>query len=312
MPKTSLEKNLPYTLLRVNITCNAKCLFCNIPQEAFPHKNLTLTEIKQWANLQVANNKNMRLSISGGEPTIRKDLCDIIKLLSKNGVNTIELQTNAIALSDGAYVRALKKAGLSKVFVALHSHIPLIHDILVGKRGTYEKCIRGIKNCLENKLEVILNPVLTTLNTVFLVGFFKFLSKDLPGVKSLSLSVVQPRGRAWKNKDIVPRYRELDRYVASALKIAERSGLVVNNPYCGLPLCIGKWYAHLEHCVEYCENALHKGNPLSRDKVKPDRCNTCALTSYCNGVWNEYASMYPLEDLRPLQKKNGKFSPLKT
>ncbi|HAJ56652.1 MAG TPA: hypothetical protein DCL35_02655 [Candidatus Omnitrophica bacterium] len=178
----------------------------------------------------------MRLSISGAEPTIKKNLFGIIKWLRGKDIDTIELQTNAIALSDAD------------------------------------------------------------------TEFIKFLNRDLPGIRSLSLSVIQPRERAWKNKAIVPRYRDLDRQVSSALKIADEFALVVNNPYCGLPLCIGEWYNHLERCVEYCQNVLHKEKPLDQEKIKPARCSSCSLTAYCNGVWKEYAYIHPLDDLKPLQR----------
>ena len=95
----------------------------------------------------------------------------IIKFAKDNGAETVEIQTNAILLRDKNFVKTLKKAGLNKAFVAFHSHIPEIHEYLVGKKGAYKDCLAGIKNLLAEKIKVDLNPVITSRSYNYL--FYK-------------------------------------------------------------------------------------------------------------------------------------------
>jgi MoaA/NifB/PqqE/SkfB family radical SAM enzyme len=303
--KKDLTQNLPYQLLRLGLKCNAYCTFCNVPPESFSFtQEISTAQAKEEISRLISEKGEIKLSLSGGEPTLRKDLGELIAYAHQEGVKTIEIQTNAILLADKGYVKKLKRAGLDKAFVAFHAHIPTIHDDLVGQKGAFKRCYQGIKNLLAEKIEVILNPVITINNFKYLPDYIEFVYRKMPGIKCISLSVIQPRGRAWENRYLVPRYKILDPYVRKALQLGKKFGIVINNPYCGLPFCIGGWDRHLEQCVEYCENRLKKAKdriPLN-SKIKPRQCKMCRFNSFCNGVWQEYALLYPLSDLRPLKK----------
>ncbi len=53
----------------------------------------------------------------GGEPTLRKDLPELIHLVSESG-NIADLATNGIRIAkDINYLKALKKSGLKSVFI---------------------------------------------------------------------------------------------------------------------------------------------------------------------------------------------------
>jgi len=301
-----LEQYLPYSILRLCLACNANCLFCNVPPESYRAKEMTLKEAKREISRLVSSNKRTRLDISGGEPTIRKDLFELIKYATKKNIEVIELQTNGILLHNKDFVKRLKAAGLHKVFVGLHSSISKIHDDLVGFKGAFRKCIEGIKNSLELDIEVVPNPVITTKNYKCLPDYIKFLGEKFPQIRSMSLSVVQPRGRAWENKYLIPRYRAIDSYISEALRTSNRYDLILNNPYCGLPLCVGGWYRYLERCAEYWENLIRirqgiKNNYASYDKVKVLQCSWCDLNNFCNGVWREYVLICPVVDVKPIK-----------
>lgn len=308
--KAEIESNLPYHLLRVGLTCNVSCVFCNIPIESGSHPpNLDFNKIKKIISDIFKKDTYPKVSITGGEPTIRPDLINIIKYLKKRRAKIIELQTNAIGLADENLTARLKKAGLDKAFVSLHSHIPHLHDILVKEKNGYEKCIKGITNLLKYKIKVILNPVVTTLTYRHLPDYIRFVNGKLPEINSISLSVVQPNGRAMMKQKIIPRYSVISSYIKEALDLADQFNIIVNNPYCGLPLCIGEWYKRLDRCVEYNESMAYKNKitnfrrPEVSEKIKSQQCRLCDLDEFCNGVWRNYAKLYPLTDLKPIKKK---------
>lgn len=311
--KNQFNDNLPYQILRLGKKCNVNCIFCNVPQESYPLKDMTLKEAKHEIDKISSASKNPKLDISGGEPSIYKNLNKIIKYASERSIKIIQLQTNGILLSDRDYTRRLKSSGLTGIFVGLHASIPAIHDKMTGRRGAFKKCIMGIKNASASGLQVILNPVVTTLNYKNMPSFINFIGNKFPQIRSISLSVVQPRGRAWIKKNTVPRYSEIENSINEALRKSKKYNIKIINPYCGVPLCIGGWKEYLTNCVEYCQNLLNKKNgtenALDKEKIKAPQCLFCDLKEYCNGVWKEYAKIYPLSDLKPiLKERNGKYS----
>lgn len=306
------EDNFPYHLLRVGLACNVTCVFCNIPSESGLYPvSLSLRELKNMADKIFEKDPHPKISVTGGEPTIRKDLPHIIRHLKRNGARTIEIQTNAVLLADKTAVKALKRAGLDKAFVSLHSNIPRIHDLLIMKKGGFEKCVQGIKNLLDSNVEVILNPVVNALTYRNMPEYIEFVHKQFPAVHCISLSVIQPNHRALKNKKLIPRYGTISPFIEKALDLADECGIVVNNPNCGVPLCIGGWYKRPERCLDYNENITKKknvpGHPSqSQAKMKPPSCRKCAMDDVCNGVWREYAEIYSLTDLIPIRNEKKK------
>lgn len=307
--RSDIEDNLPYHLLRVGLACNVECVFCNIPAESGLYPvSLSLTEIIKKADEIFKKDSRPKISITGGEPTIRKDLVEIVKYLKKKGAKTIEVQTNAIMLADNTLVQRLKRAGISKAFVSFHSHLQKMHDLLILRKGGFEKCIQGIKNLVDNNVEVILNPVVNSLTYRSLPDYIDFVHKNFPKINCISLSVVQPNQRAMKNNKVIPRYGAISPFIEKALNLADRHNIVVNNPNCGLPFCIGGWHKRLDRCLDYNESLALKKNLKSthpkqlNDKIKSESCRECELNEFCSGVWRGYAELHPLTDLKPIKQ----------
>jgi len=309
--QTALRKNLPYSLLRLGLACNADCLFCNVPSESYPLQEMSTPQAKAEIDHLLSLDEELKLDITGGEPTLRKDLEELIQYASRKGVKIIEIQTNGILLADKEYAKRLKLAGLNQAFVALHSSYPQIHDCLVGKKNAFNKCIEGINNLLESNVKVFLNPVITTKNYKNLPEYIHYIKDQFPGIKSMSLSVIQPRGRAENNKYLVPRYDIISPYMKKALILAKERGLPVYNPYCGVPLCIGGWHNYLKDCFEYCQNLTElklgfEKTSFNSDKIKGPGCCKCDLNNFCNGVWKEYVEIHSFSGLKPVRlKKNS-------
>ncbi len=324
--KTARTRKVPrchtQNIFRVGLACNANCRFCNVPPESFDFPlSVPRQQLMAQIDFMALTSPRRILAITGGEPAVRGDLAELVGYAKRKGIGAIDLQTNATLLSRGDLVGRLRQAGLTSAFVALHSHIPAIQDGMLGMKNALEKCLSGIERLIENKIYVVLNPVLTTMNYRALPEFVVFVARKFPRIRRISLSVVQPRGRAWVNFDLVPRYGDIARYVETALMLARRLKLIMHNPYCGLPLCIGGWHNYPDMCLEYLESVQtvspakkkvergpdilvladeHHGR-IMRDKIKPASCSKCRLTKFCCGVWREYAELHPLDDLKPIR-----------
>ncbi|MCO4744585.1 MAG: GTP 3',8-cyclase MoaA [Proteobacteria bacterium] len=124
-----------HTYLRVSVTdrCNYRCVYC-LPAEGvqFMRRNevLRYEEIARLVGL-FAGMGIERIRLTGGEPTVRKDLVQLVRLLGKMGLSDIAMTTNAHLFA--GHAQALADAGLSRVNISL--------DTLNAE--TFERITRG-------------------------------------------------------------------------------------------------------------------------------------------------------------------------
>ncbi|MEM2302152.1 MAG: GTP 3',8-cyclase MoaA [Sulfolobales archaeon] len=115
----------PFTIMRISIThdCNFKCFFCHMEGEDPESKNyLTPEEIGMVAEA-ASRLGARRFKITGGEPTLRRDLPEIIKEIKEKGrAEDISMTTNGVLLRNIA--TKLREAGLDRVNISLHSLDP--------------------------------------------------------------------------------------------------------------------------------------------------------------------------------------------
>ncbi len=277
-------------LIRLTMACNERCPFCNVPMEDY--ERLTPSEDEIDAQLQLFIETGERtLTISGGEPTLlRKRLLSLIRKARLGGISFVELQSNAILIDEG-YARSLRDAGLTSAFISLLSETPELHDELAGLKGAFERCVNGIQALLAQGIAVTLNPVLARQSQARLVEYIHFVHRMFPAIQTISLSAVQPHGRARENIELLPDYAQLAALVPAAIATAKSYGIKLVNPYCGLPVCIG-WSAQAESCVEVIERQSRmqqKPNIQNRgNKSKRGPCHWCVYRTACGGAWHAY------------------------
>ena len=142
-----------------NWHCNQKCVHCYAAGQPLSDERELSTE--DWEKvLDICRRVGIpQVTFTGGEPTMREDLFDLIKyarwFISR-------LNTNGIRLTP-EYCRQLREAELDSVQITFYSADPEVHNRLVGA-ARYEETLAGIKNALEQGLSVSINTPLCTLN----------------------------------------------------------------------------------------------------------------------------------------------------
>lgn len=145
------EKN-PFSLLVADLThkCNMECANCYIPNRDVP--DMDVQKLYTFLNRLP---KRIIVRLIGAEPTMRRDLCDIIRNVKKNGHN-VSLTTNGLKLSSSSYVLKLKEAGLRMVLISMNgADRPSAYEILDGKEIYCDMKIKALKNCMN--LNMIIN-----------------------------------------------------------------------------------------------------------------------------------------------------------
>ncbi len=143
--------------------CNQKCKFCYAAGQSYAGVHELSTEEWKEAIDRLKKANVPMLTFTGGEPTLRPDLPELI---SHAKWFITRLNTNGIALSP-ALVQALKTAELDSVQITLYSSDAEIHNTLVGGKH-FEKTVTGIKNALAAGLDVSVNTPLCRRNADYL------------------------------------------------------------------------------------------------------------------------------------------------
>ena len=130
-----------------------------------------------------------QLTFTGGEPTQRKDLVELVRYAEWH---VTRLNTSGVNLTE-ELCRALERANLDGVQVTLYSENHHIHDTLVGKLGAWIQTVQGIQNALKARLSVSVNTPLVKINANY--GETLKAIKSL-GVKYATCSGLIPAGNA--------------------------------------------------------------------------------------------------------------------
>uniref|UniRef100_A0A452ZT01 Radical SAM core domain-containing protein n=2 Tax=Aegilops tauschii subsp. strangulata TaxID=200361 RepID=A0A452ZT01_AEGTS len=125
MPVDSFRRFHNYLRISLSERCNLRCQYCMLAEgvELTPKSELLLhDEIIRVANLFVTSGVD-KIRLSGGEPTVRKDLEDIcLHLSGLKGLKTLAMTTNGIVLSKK--LPRLKECGLNTLNISLDTFIP--------------------------------------------------------------------------------------------------------------------------------------------------------------------------------------------
>jgi len=154
------------------------------------------------------------VSISGGEPLVRNDILDILKLIREKGL-TASLVTNATLITS-EIARALKEMDIS-VYVSIDGYRRETHERIRGY-GSWSALMKGIRRLKEQSVSFSTVMAVSKINYVEVKGFL-VMSEEM-GADSACIIPVMPSGRAtadiilspWEIREVI---READEYSSS-------------------------------------------------------------------------------------------------
>ncbi len=184
-------------VLEVTSNCNFTCQFCFADSDAAKRKpDPGLDQIVDQLEKVYEISPECNLQLSGGEPTVRADLPQIIDQARGVGFNFVQLNTNGFLLAkDKKLARRLAAKGLSSVFLQFDGTADRIHTQLRGRSlcGIKEQ---AIENCRENNIGVVLVPTLVPGINIQEIGpILRFALDHAPGVRGVHFQPVSYFGR---------------------------------------------------------------------------------------------------------------------
>lgn len=129
--------------IELTYACNERCVHCYVPQlrEAETRTELSTAEVNGIVD-DAASMGCMKVLVTGGEPTLRRDFLDICRHIVSKGL-LLDVFTNALQIDDETFA-GLVGLPLNSVSFSLYGGTPSFHDSITGISGSYEKSLRNI------------------------------------------------------------------------------------------------------------------------------------------------------------------------
>lgn len=303
-------KEMPRIDIRTGYLCNNNCLYCCVG-----HLGEKLKSTKDILNDLFIGRKAgaMKVSFTGGEPTIRKDIFFITRAARDMGYYEVQVITNGRMLSYQPFFDKLVESGVNHIAFSFDDVDEKIVDTLSSVKGNYKQLMKAFENA--KKYPEVLYTTITVINKLNykhltdIVRFLINLNKDLPRMFS-EFMFISPEGNALKHVDLlIPRIRDVVPYVHQALDLAIENNYMLNVE--AIPLCYMQGYEN--HVVElHMAEKRFMANPDGLDKeynttrknnlkAKTLKCRECKYFDICEGVHREYLKIFGDDELKPVK-----------
>lgn len=298
--------------LPVTKVCNYRCIHCY--ENANKHsieKNIDLCDYQRFFELLTKKHSVSCVQITGGEPLLRGKtfINNLIKLLRKYQIQTIEIFTN-LSLLDDEYIDIFKKNNI-RIATSFYSQNEIIHDSITGIKGSQKKTLSSLELLQKNQIPFRIGIVIMNKNKDEKNSLRDWLNAKFNLVDRKNYDIIRPVGRA-QDFEHIPRDLFQERYVNSIKNITKNNfnkyfyNKIFNSCW-GNKICL-KSDGTLYPCVmsKYCLGSFKKINKvldgkhsyrfLNKSKIKI--CNRCEFRYLCE----ECRAMYSNSNKNILDK----------
>lgn len=301
--------HLPKVEIHVTELCNNRCTFCttgwvNLERADMQHPPRELIR----AQLETAYAGGARRALfQGGEPTLRRDLGDLVADAKSIGYLKTTIFTNARMGASKAGARWLVGMGVDWFQVSVQGGTAAAHDASVAAPGAFAQTVAGIRRLVELGQHVKVNAVLTS-HLVESISAFAQLMVEL-GPNEVGLDTIKPSSAFGDSREsygrLLLRLSEHGPALRDAVLAMNAAGVLAR--LTSFPPCLVPGAeAYVAEETERVQVGTTSGT--MKDKfawkrsmqVKAPGCATCAYDSTCGGVYAPYADLYGLDELQPI------------
>lgn len=213
-PRTKTEQDCPFdcgicpqhkshtvlAIIDVTNRCNLKCPVCfaNAATAGYVYQP-SKEEVREMLENLRSNDPvpATALQFSGGEPTIREDLFELIRMAKESGFRHVEVNTNGLRLAQSVdYCRGLKEAGMSTIYLQFDG---LSNEVYRFTRGCdlLEMKMKAIENCREAGVNsmVLVVTLVKGVNDHQIGDIIRFAIQNFDVIRCINVQPVSLCGR---------------------------------------------------------------------------------------------------------------------
>lgn len=188
----------------ITLRCPLKCIHCYVAAGGDETAGVLTTDEALAVIDQIRAVGRPVVVLSGGEPLMRDDLCEIARYGTEQGLRMV-MGTSGYLL-DRPMAARLREAGIRAAAISIDSVDPSVHNSFRGVRGAWEKAVSAIRNCRDEEISVQINMTMMRPSAEDVESVVEF-GKDL-GVKDYQIFFSVQTGRAKNAGPLDPRQHE--------------------------------------------------------------------------------------------------------
>lgn len=145
--------------------CNVRCVHCYIGKEAAARENPGKElGTRRWKTIidEITEAGCLFLLITGGEPLLRKDFGEIYRHARTNGL-LVTVFTNGTLISEDI-LQLFREFPPKTVEITVYGATPGTYEKITGVKGSYERCLEGIRRLMDFQINVRLKTILMKQN----------------------------------------------------------------------------------------------------------------------------------------------------
>lgn len=183
-------------VMNVTQRCNLQCPVCFANSSILPAYEPGLETIQRMYKTVLEVTGLPTIQLSGGEPTVRDDLAEIVAIGKRTGFSHIMINSNGVRIAkDRDYLRGLADAGAGTIYLQFDG---VSDDVYRFTRGVelFDLKERAVQNCAEFHLGVVLVPTLVPgVNDRQVGDIIRFAKKWIPTVRGVHFQPISYFGR---------------------------------------------------------------------------------------------------------------------
>ncbi len=316
--------------------CQHRCTFCyaDAPRRGSQVPEMSTAEVKVIIDRIYDEAHCPTLSFTGGEPTLREDLPELVAYAQGKGLR-VNLITNGFRCADPDYVQSLADAGLDSAQLSLEGGSAAVHDAITRHPGSWERAVQGVHNLRAAKVHTHTNTTVCGGNRAHLLELVDFIAEELRS-EYFSMNMVIRTGTALEHAEDDVRYSDIGDVIRAVQQRANERG-VQFVWYSPVPYCLfNPVQAGLGSKSCACVDGLISVNPAGqlipcssfdagigdllrqpfekvwhsrtalywrRKEFLPPVCERCDIKEICCGAcplyWDQHGSFRELEEVAP-------------
>lgn len=297
--------------LKLTYRCNNDCRYCCQDRRLrAAETDFHSSDVERILDSEIPHGID-KVVLTGGEPTMNKELESIAQCTKERGIRTIQLQTNARRLKDSAFLGRLISSGVNCFGISLHGHNAEVHEAFTGGNGSFCDLVEALENLKQYNLPVSLNCVITRHNVRYLKDILFFARQMC--ANAIQFAFIHITGKAENGTSDFVSITDAASAVKTAVDDAAQDGTLgsIKVTTEAIPPCLMKGHERMvselfndAEIITYDYTGRREFShsmPLEL-KSKGPLCSGCICSSVCEGTWAEYPRLYGFGEFVPVTR----------
>lgn len=246
------------------------------------------------------------VSFTGGEPTIRKDIFNLIKYAKQVGYHSVDVKTNLFVFSYKSFLKKFIESGLTSVSFSVFGYGDKVYSKAVGVSKGYSYLMNALSNLNSSSLVLNANVLISAYSCFDLYKIVKNLLKYR--IDSFWFWYISTRELNRDSLSLLPKFSLFRKEMSDSLSLITGKG-ITDIRVMHIPPCILGRYSSLyfnerlsEITIADLSGSFSIDKESFSDYTYSKKCSLCNKRNICTGLRKDYFGKFGDSELKPIKK----------